>query len=53
MKRFLQWLIAPDVLPLVARLTLVVLTALVTEAELAASAGAGLEFAARQLANRP
>lgn len=52
MKRFLQWLTAPDVLPLVARLTLVVLTALATGPEVAAAAGGALEFGAR-LVSRP
>lgn len=46
MKGFIKWLTGPDVLPLVARLVLVALTALAAgEAEPALAAGAVLESA--------
>lgn len=49
MKRFLKWLTAPDVLPLVARLALVALTALVAEPPLAAAVGAAGEAVGQAL----
>lgn len=52
MRKVLKWLVQPDVLPLVARLLLVALTAVVAEPEVAAGAGAALELAARQVAGR-
>lgn len=43
MKGFLKWLTAPDVAPLVARLLLVLATALVVEPQVAAPLGVALE----------
>lgn len=45
MKRFIKWLTGPDVLPLVARLALVALTALVASPEPAMALGSVLEAA--------
>lgn len=45
MKRAIQWLIAPDVLPLVARLLLVALTALAADPQVALAAALPLEAA--------
>lgn len=53
MKRFLQWLTAPEVAPLLARLLLVALTALAAGTpEPAVGLGVVLE-SGRQLANKP
>ena len=46
MKRMIQWLIQPDVAPLVARLALVLLTALVVEPSVAVPLGVLGEAAA-------
>lgn len=52
MKKVLKWLLAPDVLPFVVRLLLVLATALAAEPEAAVPVGAALETAGRFLANK-
>lgn len=53
MRKVLQWLTSPAVAPLVGRLLLVALTALLVDPPVAVALGAGLEAGVREAVLKP